>query len=210
MKIGEISVGSRWPIKRFDIRSQLDEIARYETGCQTQMTQQLHHQPCGIAARPAAKGQSLFTALDTRIHSHQIPDEALQVLVDLNEMIDGTNFLAAMFLDELPKFRAGREDFEIGDQLFRKYGIVGKGNLFRRRLDEKIEGVDRNHFRNEIDFDGEFANRFGKDEPGEIVAIGVLLPVQEVRLRKDVEGVTANRGSTMGGRGAGVLPGVRE
>ena len=55
------------------------------------------------------------------------------------------------------------------------------------RFEEEIERVEDGHFGDEIDFDGEFGRGFGEDEAGEVIRLGVLLPVEEVLVRGDFQ-----------------------
>jgi hypothetical protein len=60
------------------------------------------------------------------------------------------------------------------------------------RLDEEVEGVDHRHVRGEIDLDGEFVGALGKNEPRQPVAVRVLLPIDEVVGRRDLQRIAGN------------------
>ena len=55
------------------------------------------------------------------------------------------------------------------------------------RFEEKIERVVDCHLGHEINFEAEFLDPLGKREACEIVALRVLLPVDEVRLWRDAQ-----------------------
>ncbi len=61
-------------------------------------------------------------------------------------------------------------------------------------LDEEVEGIVDRHVGDEIDFDLQLAHRLGKDEAGEPVAVGILLMVDEMRLRPDAQAVGDHAG----------------
>ena len=91
---------------------------------------------------------------------------------------------------------AGRFGFEEGAQFAGERGVVGEGIFFGVRFEEEIERIEDRHLGDQIDFDEEFGGGFGEDQAREIVALRVLLPVEEVVLRA---GSSANRrGSACG------------
>ena len=53
---------------------------------------------------------------------------------------------------------------------------------------------------NEVDLDLEFGHRVREDEAGEVVAVGVLLKIDEVILWRDLQRMGENLGAGMGGR----------
>ena len=70
--------------------------------------------------------------------------------------------------------------------------FVVEGENFGVGFEEEVEGVDDAHVGDEVYFDGEGAGGFGEDEAGEIVALGVLLPIDEVIGGLDVKGVAVD------------------
>jgi hypothetical protein len=57
---------------------------------------------------------------------------------------------------------------------------IGEGEVLGLALDEEVEGLIDRHVGDEIDLDLQLGHRLGKDEAGQIVAVGVLLPVHEM------------------------------
>ena len=63
--------------------------------------------------------------------------------------------------------------------------IVGEGKALGFRLQEKVEGIQHRHFRHEIHFDGKLTRLFGKDQPGQVIRLRILLPVDEMFFGRD-------------------------
>jgi len=80
----------------------------------------------------------------------------------------------------------------------RKKGLVRERGTLRRFLDEEVERIDHGHLGHEVDLDPQLADRIGEDEPGQIVAVGVLLPVEEVGAGFDAQRVATNGDPAMG------------
>ena len=64
---------------------------------------------------------------------------------------------------------------------------VGKGIMLGPVLDEKVEGIDHRHVGEQIDGDGYLPRGFRKRHPRNEVAIGILLPMNEVFVRFDFQ-----------------------
>jgi hypothetical protein len=65
--------------------------------------------------------------------------------------------------------------------------LVGKGNFLGMRLKEEVEGIDHRHLGDQIDLDPEFAGLFREDQARQVIALRVLLPVDEVLFRTDLQ-----------------------
>ena len=65
--------------------------------------------------------------------------------------------------------------------------LVAERKLFGVRLQKKIEGIDDGHLRDEIYIYAEVFYSVRENDPGQIVALGILLPVQEVGLWIDLQ-----------------------
>ncbi len=90
-----------------------------------------------------------------------------------------------------------RLEFEVGLEFVGQDGVVLEGKFLGRVLDEEVEGVDGRHVGGELDLNLEFVGLFRKDEAGLEVALGILLPVDEVLLGRDFEGVIEDRRPAM-------------
>ena len=72
------------------------------------------------------------------------------------------------------------------------------GKVLGRLVDEKLKRVDDGQVGDQIDFDVEFIGRLLEDDPGLIVAEGILLPVDEMLFRSDAQRVGLNRRAAVG------------
>ena len=88
-------------------------------------------------------------------------------------------------------------DLEVRRQLLRDLLGVGEGVLLGVLLEEEVERVDHRHVGDQVDLDGELRRPLEKDEPREIVAERVLLPVDEVLLGRDLQRVGLDRRAAM-------------
>ena len=77
--------------------------------------------------------------------------------------------------------------------------VVGEGDGFGVGFEEEIEGIVDGHFGDEVDLDLEGAGFFREDEPGEVIGLRVLLPVEEVFCGGDAERVAEDSGAAGGG-----------
>ncbi len=71
--------------------------------------------------------------------------------------------------------------------------FVGKGELFGARFEEEVERIDDRQLGDEIDLDLELTCLFRKDQAGKVIRLGVLLPVDEVLFRRDLQRVAEDR-----------------
>ena len=67
-----------------------------------------------------------------------------------------------------------------GASSLREPRLVGERKRLGRRLEEEVERIDHRHLGDQIDVDGELARLLRKDEAREVVAVRILLPVEEV------------------------------
>ena len=85
--------------------------------------------------------------------------------------------------------RAGRRHLEIGLEVLLQQRLVGERHGFGGRLEKEIERVDHRHLGDQPDLDRKARGGLGDHEAGEVVAVRVLLPVEEVLFRLDLEAV---------------------
>ncbi len=176
------------------------------------MTQELHEQPGGVAARTAQFRERLFRRLHARFEPDGVFNVLPQPLVDGDdEIVRGLFFAFRQFQPLLlglsfnsadqvtaqhieipheigrePAFALERREFVIERR------IVSKGKLLRVRFKEKIERVQHRHFRDQIHFDEEFAGGLLENQARLIVGLRVLRPVDEMFFRFDPERVAQN------------------
>ena len=78
-------------------------------------------------------------------------------------------------------------------QLAKLPRLVAKGKMFGGRLEEEIERIVDGHFGHQVHLDAELVDPFGEREARDVVALGILLPVQEVARWRDALRVGQDR-----------------
>jgi hypothetical protein len=82
-------------------------------------------------------------------------------------------------------------------QLMIERAIVLEGKSLRLRFEKKIERIVDRHLGDEVHLDLKFAGGFLEDQPGEVIGLGILLPVDEMVFRADAQGVTEDARARM-------------
>ena len=138
---------------RIDVGTQLNEIARDETGGEPEMPQDLNQQPCRVAARARARLQRLLRRLDARLHADDVANLLLQLRVEIDQKIDR----ARRLLRNLREIGGEQRPGLVGRQIRREFGLeivgIGERKTVGIRLDKEIERIDHGHLRREVDFD---------------------------------------------------------
>jgi len=200
MKIDDILRDALWPFQRFDIGDKLDRIARHEARCEAQPSQQLHQQPGGIAAGANADVQRLFGRLHARFHADDIAHPTLEAAVHFDQEIDGAALIAVIFGDQRIEQRPLLLDIEIGGEVGLQLFVISEGISLRIRLHEEIERVDDVEIGEQVDLDREMVDRIGKDDSRQPVAMRILLPVEKMARRFDLQRIIGHLGPAMGRR----------
>ena len=193
VQVGEVDLGAARPVQRFDVRLQLDQVTRHEACRQPHVAQRLHQQPAGIAARSRQVGQRQFGRLHARLHADQVADVVLQALVQADQEIDGTNLLARDAVDEGLEARRQRPLDQVRRQVVLEFRRIVEGVVLGLGLEEEVEGVVDRHLGHQVDRDLELGGHIGEDQPRQVVGKGVLLPVDEVLGRLDLERIAEDR-----------------
>ncbi len=189
VQIGEIVGGAFGAFQRLFVGDQLHQIAGHEARSQPQVAQDLHQQPGAVAAGAAGDFEGFLAALDAGLHAHDVADVALQALVDRDQEIDRGRFFALDFTQPFQQSRAAFADLEIGPQLGGQFGRVLERVVLGFGFQEKVEGVDGHQVGDDFDVDQQFACGLGEGQAGQVIAEGILLPVDEVVGRFDLERV---------------------
>jgi hypothetical protein len=196
MEIGEIAIGAGGPVERLHVGYELDQVSRREARRDAEVAQDLHEQPSRVAARAAARLERLLGRLHPRLHAHQIFHLLLQDLVEAHQ--EQHRVLAR--LDRLaevvePRRELGpeRRRLEERDELLGQRRRVFERELLGVLLDEEVEGIDDREVGDQVDLDRERVSGLGEYEPRHPVAVRVLLPVEEMLVRRDLERVAEHR-----------------
>ena len=189
MQVREIAVGAGRAVEGFDIGFELDQVAGHEPRGEPEMTENFDQQPAGVAARPAAQRQRLLAGLHAGLHPHQVFDVLLQAPVQADEKIGRRHGIARHFGEPGRQQRSRRFRLQIGRQFLAKLGRIVEGKFLGGFVEEEIERILDRHVGDEIDLDLEALDRLGIDDARLVVAVGVLLPVDEVAFGLDPQRV---------------------
>ncbi len=185
VQIGEIDVGAGRPVQRLDISLELNQVARHKPCSHAQMTQQLHQQPGRIAAGARGVFQGEFRGLYTGLHTDQVIDVLAQALVEADQKVDSRNRHAADAVQVGFEPWRQRQFFQVRRQFALLFAGIREGDVLGVRFQKEVERVKHRHFGDQINLDTEFAGLFGEDQTRQVVALRVLLPVDEVVFRQD-------------------------
>ena len=200
MQVGEVRLRAARAVEGLLVRGQLHQIAGDEARRQAQVAQDLHQHPGRVAAGTQGLAQGLLAGLDAGLHADRIADVPLQALVERHQEVHGAG-LAAVYLGQPGlEQRAVLLDLQVGAQLLGQLGVVLEGAKVRVLLQEEVEGVDGDQLGDHLHLNGQNRRLLRKDQSCQIVAEGVLLPVDEVVLRLDAQGVGQDRRAGMGRR----------
>ena len=89
--------------------------------------------------------------------------------------------------------------FEEGTQFFGEPGFVLEGVVGRARLQEEVERVDARDVGDQVDLNAKLGRRLLEDQPRQEVALRILLPVNEVLGRRDLQRIAGHRRARVGG-----------
>ncbi len=157
------------------------------------MTQDLHEQPAGVAARAASTGERLFGRLDAQLEPNDVGDVLCQPAVEIDEEIDGADPAPIDRAETVAEPRTGREPLEVRRELLVQPGLVRERKRFGRRFEKEVERIEDRQLGGQVDVDQQLSRLVGEHESREVVAVGVLLPVDEVSLRRDLQRVAQDR-----------------
>ena len=193
VQIGKVLRGTGRALQRLHVGLQLDQVARHEAGGETQPAQDLHQQPSGVAAGAGRDLQRLVRRLHAGLHADAIGDVATELAVEVGDEVDrslGRNIEALhIAIGELHRPKR----LEVGLELVQQQRIVLEWPLLGRLLDEEVERIDDGHVGDQIDADAELARLVGHHHARQEVAERILLPVDEVRLGRDLQRVGQDR-----------------
>ena len=187
VQVGEVLLGAAGAVEGFDVGRELDQVAGDETRRQPQVAQQLHQQPGRIAARAGSQLQGFFRRLHARLHADQVADVLRHALVERHQEVDAGRGLALDTGQVLGEQRPAGLGDQIGRQLAPLGLDIGEGNLLGMRLEEEVEGVEHRHLGDQVDGDLELFGLLREHQARQVVALRVLLPVDEVLARPDLQ-----------------------
>ena len=199
VQIGEVLLGSGRPGERLDVRHELDEIAGDEARRQAEVAQELHEEPGRVAARPAAEGERLLLRLHAGLVADHVGDVALDALVQLDQEVERGARLPADGPEIAGEARGERLHAQVGEELARLLVAVHEGEPLGVGLEEEVEGVVDGELGDQVHLDAQLPRLVREDDARQVVALRVLLPVDEVMLGRDPQRVGQDRRAAVRG-----------
>ena len=197
VQVGEILLGAGRPVQGLHIRHQLHQVARHEARRQPHVAQHLHQQPAGVAAGAELFLQRFLAGLHARFHADGIVHRAVHALVDVHQEIHHRLARARHSSEEGLQPRALLAHFQIGRQfLLQLLGIVER-KVFGVFLEEEIKRVDHRHFGDQIHLDRQYAGFFREHHARQVIPERILLPVDEMLFRLDLQRIRRDRRARM-------------
>jgi hypothetical protein len=128
VQVGEVMVGSRRTVERFDVGHQLDQVARNEARRQPEMAQHLHQQPGGVTARAARQFEGFLGRLHAGLEADDVAHRLLHLPVEVDQKVDaGARFGGNV--SEAAQQRRQRQTVQIGFEFFLLPRFVLKGKV---------------------------------------------------------------------------------
>ena len=199
VQVGEVDAGAAGTVQGLHVRRELDQVARDEAGGQAAAAQQLHQQPAAVAAGAAGVAQGLLGRLHARLHADQIADVVLQFLVDAHQEVDGALRLAIDLAEVVAQQRRVRLGGQVGRQFLRHQRVVLEREILGAGFEEEIERVVDRHFHHQVDRHLEPGGLLRENQPRLVIGEGVLLPVDEMLRRLDLERIGDDGAARMRG-----------
>ncbi|MNP15308.1 hypothetical protein D3C76_1076620 [compost metagenome] len=200
MQVGEIFFGTRRPVQRLDVGGQLNQIAGDKPRRQAQVTQQLHQQPGRITARAGAQFQGLLRGLHTRFEADQVTDVFAQALVQGNQEIDAGLRRTLDAVQVGGELRRQRQLLQVGQQFVAFVTAITEGHLLGVGFEEEVERVEHRHLGDQVDFHPQAVGFLREHQARQVIALWVLLPIDEMPTRLHLQRVGEDPCTAVGGR----------
>ena len=137
--------------------------------------------------------EGFLTGLNARRKPDDILNLFLQAPVEIDQEIDRSGLLPWNVLQETFQLRPRWLNVQIRPQFLSKCRIIGKRASLRSRLQEEIKRIQDIQFGNQINLDEQFLCFVREYQSCQIVALGILLPVDEMLMGSDLQRIAENR-----------------
>ena len=202
VQVGEVGGRPFRPLQRLHVGDELDQVAGDEARGVAEVAQQLHQQPGGVpagaaGARPASPPASRRPAPCGRCRRSALCTMRFSATSMSTVRCAPRGTSASSAASSGP----GRLGAAERRQLLFQHRVVGERPGLRLRLQEEVERVDGRHVGDEVDRHLEIGDPLGEHDAGEEIALRVLLPVEEMRLRRHRQRVGERSGVRACGAG---------
>ena len=200
VQVGEVARGAGGAVERLHVGGELDQVAGDEAGGETRLAQDLDQQPGRVAAGARALLQRLLRRLHPGLHADEVLDVPGEAAVQVAQVIDRARRRDLQVRKVARQAWSGRQRREVGGEIGLERLLVVEGPGLRALLDEEVERVDHGHVGDEVDRRRQLIRLVRHHDAGEEVAERVLLPVDEMRLRRQRQRVAEDgRAAVRGG-----------
>ena len=169
--------------ERLFVGDELDQVARDETRRKTEVAQDVYEEPGAVAAGALSFAERLLGGEDARLHAHDVSNERLNLLVEADQLVDRAHPVARDAGEQVVQQRPRRIEAAERGQFVVERRVVGERPGFGFGFEKEVERIDGGHVGHEVDGHIEMGDALGEDDAGEEIALGILLPVQEVSFR---------------------------
>ncbi len=183
VQVGEVGGWALGAFERLHVGDELDQVAGDEARRIAELAQQLDQQPGGVAAGAFARGERLVGRPDAGLHAHDVADTLLDHPVQLDQHVHGVAFVAWHFGQQRLEAGTHRDRPAERGKFLLQHRVVAERPLLGLRFEEEVERIARRHVHDEVDRHIEMRDALGEHHARLVVALRVLLPVDEVRLR---------------------------
>ena len=115
------------------------------------------------------------------------------MLIDVHQNVHGATTTPGKAgtagFDQAGQARFKRQRIEIREKLAAQASLVLNRQCFGVSVQKKVEGVDGNEIRQQVHLDLQGGRRFGKNQTCLEVPKRILLPIEEMALGRDSQGV---------------------
>ena len=123
------------------------------------------------------------------LHADDVIDRFVDRAVHLDQKVDRARFVILETLHQTLEQRTLRLGVEIGDEIVLESLIILERDRLSVIFNEEIERVDNRHLGDQIDLDFELTHLLREDNARLPIAVRVLLPIDEVVFRLNLERV---------------------
>jgi hypothetical protein len=193
MQVREVGCRSGRTLEGRDIRHELNQVTRDEARREPEVAQQLDQQPRRVPAGSAAELERPLRRLDAGVEPDDVADVVAERTVQFDEEVVCPGRLPSDRVQIGRQPRRQRLRVQERLQLAQQRRVVLERHLFGGGFQEEVERVVDRHLGDEVDVDPELADRIREVQSRDVVAVRILLPVDEVAARLDAHRIREDR-----------------
>ena len=143
----------------------------------------------------------LFARLHAGLHADEVVNTLLKLAVEGHQKVDRVAFGAIDRIEKLAQVRTGfAGGFEVGFEFAPQVAFIAEGKSFGVGLEEKVKGIDHHHVGDQVHLEIELTRGIGEDQARQKIPVRILLPIDEVPGRQDLQGKAGDGCAAVGCR----------